>query len=113
MPAPSFLCVGMPKCGTSTLYDVLKHQNGIFVPPVKEIKFLASARIQYSGSPYELFLSRHWAARQDRLALMRTLKNVALNRRRPADLLWSVRYGFCQARPEMVLFPFPTRAHLW
>jgi hypothetical protein len=94
MPAPSFLCVGMPKCGTSTLYDVLRRQSEVFLPPVKEIKFLASARIQYSGSPYELLFSRHWAARQDRLAIFRIIKRVALNRGRPADLIWSLKYGF-------------------
>jgi Sulfotransferase family len=94
MPAPSFLCVGMPKCGTSTLYEVLRHQSEIFVPPVKEIKFLASSKIRYRGSPYQLLFSRHWAARQDRLALMRVLKKVALNRGRPEDLVWSFRFGF-------------------
>jgi hypothetical protein len=94
MPAPNFLCVGMPKCGTSTLYDVLRHQNEIFVPPVKEIKFLAASKIRYRGSPYQLLFSRHWAARQDRLALMRVLKKVALNRGRPEDLAWSFRFGF-------------------
>lgn len=94
MPAPSFLCVGMPKCGTSTLYDVLRHQSEIFVPPVKEIKFLASSKIRYRGSPYQLLFSRHWAARQDRLAIMRVLKKVALNGGRPEDLLWSFKFGF-------------------
>jgi hypothetical protein len=94
MPAPSFLCVGMPKCGTSTLYEVLRHQSEIFVPPVKEIKYLAASRIRYSGSPYQLLFSRHWAARQDRLALMRVLKKVALNRASTEDLAWSFRFGF-------------------
>lgn len=94
MPAPSFLCVGMPKCGTSTLHDVFSRQREIFVPPVKEIKFLASAKIQYSGSPYELFFSKHWAARQDRSALLRIIKRTLTNENRPKDLAWSLRYAF-------------------
>jgi Sulfotransferase family len=107
MPAPSFLCVGMPKCGTSTLYDVLRHQSEIFVPPVKEIKFLASSKIRYSGSPYQLLFSRHWAARQDRLALMRVIKKVALNRGHPEDLIWSLKFGFSKRDLEWYYSLFP------
>lgn len=107
MPAPSFLCVGMPKCGTSTLYDVLRHQSGIFVPPVKEMKFLASAKIHYSGSPSELLFSKHWAARQDRLAIMRVVKKVVLNKSRPENLMWSMRYGFVKRDLKWYYSLFP------
>jgi hypothetical protein len=107
MPAPSFLCVGMPKCGTSTLYDVLRHQSGIFVPPVKEIKYLAHTSIAYNGSPYELLFSKHWAAREDRLALLRVIKKVVLNESVANDLMWSLKYAFFKRDLEWYYSLFP------
>lgn len=91
---PTFLCVGMPKCGTSTVHDVLAAQDDIFLPPVKEINFFAYSHLDYQKSLAELFLSKHWAARQDRLAILRGVKRVFLRQRRWADLAWLMRYTF-------------------
>lgn len=36
---PNFLCIGAPKSGTTTLYDVLKQHSDIFLPSFKEPHF--------------------------------------------------------------------------
>jgi hypothetical protein len=96
MPAPDFLCVGMPKCGTSTLYDVCRRQGGVFVPPIKEIKFLAFDKMRYKWSRRELFFSNHWTARQDRRALIRLIKRFILCEEASRDLAWAWKYAFAR-----------------
>ncbi len=36
---PNFLCVGAQKSGTTWLYEVLRQQKGIWLPPIKELNF--------------------------------------------------------------------------
>lgn len=107
MPFPSFLCVGMPKCGTSTLHDVLEAHPQIFVPPIKEIKFLAYAEIGYHKQLSELSFSRHWAARQDRLAILRTLKRIASGQRPLSELPWLFRFTFGRNDMDWYMSLFP------
>jgi hypothetical protein len=37
---PDFLCIGAQKAGTTWLYDNLRQQPGIWLPPIKELHFL-------------------------------------------------------------------------
>lgn len=93
MVAPRFLCVGMPKCGTSTLHAALAQHEQIFVPPVKELNFFAREHIQYHGSFAELLLNDNWAARQDRREIARSVRRT-LRRQAPlTELSWSLRYA--------------------
>ncbi len=41
MPLPHFLIIGAMKAATSTLYDQLRHQPGIFLPELKEPNFFS------------------------------------------------------------------------
>ena len=41
MPVPHFLIIGAMKAATSTLYDQLRHQPGIFLPELKEPNFFS------------------------------------------------------------------------
>jgi hypothetical protein len=38
------LCIGAPRCGTSWLYRALHGRPGLFVPPVKELRYLLGQR---------------------------------------------------------------------
>jgi hypothetical protein len=38
---PDFFLVGMPKCGTTALYRMLRTHPGLFMPPMKEPHFLS------------------------------------------------------------------------
>jgi hypothetical protein len=38
---PDFFLVGMPKCGTTALYKMLRMHPGLFMPPMKEPHFLS------------------------------------------------------------------------
>src|SRR5690349_11034979 len=39
---PNFFIVGAPKCGTTALYEYLRHHPNIFLPKVKEPHFFAT-----------------------------------------------------------------------
>lgn len=39
MAFPDFLCIGAQKCGTTWLYQMLRTQEGVWVPPVKELHY--------------------------------------------------------------------------
>lgn len=51
---PDFFIVGHPKCGTTALYEALKHHPQIYLPDVKEPNFF-SAEWQTSDGPPETF----------------------------------------------------------
>lgn len=42
MMLPNFLCIGAPKSGTTSLYDVLKQHKDVFLPSFKEPHFFDS-----------------------------------------------------------------------
>src|SRR5438132_759978 len=42
MRVPEFFIVGAPKCGTTSLYRMLRQHPRIFMPDLKEPRFLAS-----------------------------------------------------------------------
>ena len=42
MPIPNFFIVGAPKCGTTSLYDVLRVHPDVFMPQMKEPHFFGS-----------------------------------------------------------------------
>jgi len=42
MKKPNFMCIGAPKCGTTTLYDILKQHPDVYVPSFKEPNFFNS-----------------------------------------------------------------------
>ncbi|WP_226663870.1 sulfotransferase domain-containing protein [Microbulbifer aggregans] len=46
---PSFLIVGAMKCATTTLYDQLRLQNGVFMPDLKEPNFFSDDAQYYKG----------------------------------------------------------------
>jgi len=39
MAFPDFLCIGAQKCGTTWLYQMLREQDGVWVPPIKELHY--------------------------------------------------------------------------
>ncbi|WP_289027922.1 sulfotransferase domain-containing protein [uncultured Paraglaciecola sp.] len=49
--SPDFLCVGAQKSGTTWLYEVLKQQKGIWMPPLKELNFFNQLTFE-SNSAY-------------------------------------------------------------
>jgi Sulfotransferase domain len=51
---PDFFIVGHPKCGTTALYEALRHHPQIYMPDVKEPNFF-SAEWQTSDGPPETF----------------------------------------------------------
>ena len=49
MMLPNFLCIGAPKSGTTSLYDVLKQHKDVFLPKFKEPHFFDSNKSWNKG----------------------------------------------------------------
>lgn len=73
---PDFLCVGLPKAGTSTIHHVLDCHPDIAMPPVKEVKFLIADKIGYARPRVFALFGRDWPAQQDRAFLYRFVKKA-------------------------------------
>ncbi|WP_353475974.1 sulfotransferase (plasmid) [Salipiger sp. H15] len=74
---PDFICVGLPKAGTSTLHNVLDCHCDIAMPPVKEIKYLIQDELNYNGARFWKLFSSGWPAQQDRAFFARFCKRAA------------------------------------
>lgn len=46
---PDFICPGFPKCGTTTLHDILKQHKDIMLPAIKEPMFYGSPHMYKKG----------------------------------------------------------------
>jgi hypothetical protein len=55
---PDFICIGMPKAGTTWLYDQLKHHPEFWMPPVKEINYLIGASRAMKNTVRQVEFSR-------------------------------------------------------
>lgn len=104
---PDFLCIGMPKCGTSTLHVLLRDHSDIWVPPIKEIKYFVGDEIGHHGGMRAFLFSDHWAARQERRAFFRILRGIPRNPRSAADAIWSARFVFGRRTDEWYRGLFP------
>lgn len=52
MMLPNFLCIGAPKSGTTSLYDLLKQHKDVFLPSFKEPHFFDSDESWNKGSEW-------------------------------------------------------------
>ena len=59
MMFPNFLCIGAPKSGTTSLYDVLKQHKDVFLPTFKEPHFFDSNKSWNKG--VEWYQSSYYA----------------------------------------------------
>lgn len=89
---PDFLCIGMPKCGTSTLDHLLKTCTDIYLPPVKEIHLHSLDRYGYGGTLGQFLFSKHWMARQERLAIAREVRRILQGSSPGTNILWILRF---------------------
>jgi len=85
---PDFLCVGMPKCGTSTLHNLLQDCSEVVLPPIKEIHFHSRQVFGGRDTLLELAFGSHWMARQERLETLRELRKVLVGRASAEQRRW-------------------------
>jgi hypothetical protein len=86
-----FLCIGAQKAGTTWLYENLKRQPGIWLPPVKELHYLDHARPS-AWKRLSSEATHHKGARQ---YLRDCLRDVAKGRKGLSDaaLAWHIALG--------------------
>jgi hypothetical protein len=123
---PDFFIVGHPKSGTTALYEMLRSHPQIFMPDLKEPRFLASdmyfrgggtdasplpdtlaqylalfapaAREQRAGEASPLYLASEIAA--ERIARLRPDARIVAVLREPASFLRSLHLQFVQSHIE-------------
>lgn len=81
-PRLQFLCIGAQKAGTTWLYENLKHQPGIWLPPVKEIHYLDHPR----PSTWKRLTSETTHHKSARRYLFDCLQDVATGKKGQSDL---------------------------
>lgn len=57
---PDFVCIGPEKTGTSWLYKMLGLHPGVWLPPVKELRFLNEGNLFPEHSLKNVLLDSHW-----------------------------------------------------
>lgn len=68
---PNFLCVGFPRCSTTTLHEMLLQNKEIYLPEIKETLFFSREEEYQKGLS---FYKKHWYPRQR----MKRNKNVKM-----------------------------------
>jgi len=93
MTYPHFLGIGVPKAGTTWLYENLRQHPQIWLPPIKEIHYFDRSRRPYlldsiARNSQQRYLLRRW--------LKPALSNLA---KHPRNLGWHMRF-FAGVRTE-------------
>ncbi len=86
---------------------MLAHHPALFLPPIKEIKFLAHDQIGYHGTWWELLRNRHWAARTERQGLVENLREVLRGREPRSTARWLARFFLHRRDLDWYLSLFP------
>jgi hypothetical protein len=86
---PDFFIVGAPKCGTTSLYRMLKEHPRIFMPDLKEPRFLASDARAAAGSRSEGDIISYPETLEDYLALFAEAREDQLIGEATTNYLWS------------------------
>lgn len=86
---PNVLCVGFAKCGTTTLYDIMKQHSDIYLSGIKEPIYYGSRElIQEKG--FEWYKRRYYCKNTNKKIVMEI--NPILGRNVPANQI-KLDYG--------------------
>ncbi len=78
---PNFFIVGAPRCGTTSLYEYLKHTKGVFMSPVKEPNHFAVS------ASNDIFLTKIVRKKSKYLSLFKNVKDeIAVGEASPSYL---------------------------
>jgi Sulfotransferase domain len=117
---PDFFIVGHPKCGTTALYEMLRHHTQVYMPDVKEPDFFSTQWPTSDGPPGTLdaylslfdaaepqqhigeasvsYLTSHTAA--NGIAAMQPAAQIIAILREPASFLRSLHLQFVESNVE-------------
>lgn len=79
---PEFLCIGAMRAGSTWLYRNLKEHPELWLPPIKELHYFDSKKIDYSPGVITKFFSTTWPYTRYRWLLLRRIK----------EKIWCFRY---------------------
>ena len=65
---PNVLCVGFAKCGTTTLYDIMKHHPEIYLSSIKEPIYYGDKELCNRG--FEWYLKRYYPKKINEKVIM-------------------------------------------
>lgn len=82
---PNVLCVGFAKCGTTTLYDIMKQHPDIYLSGIKEPIYHGSKEL-VENKGFEWYQNRYYPKSCDKKVIMEI--NPILGRSVPADQIY-------------------------
>lgn len=85
MKQPNFMCIGAPKSGTTTLYDILKQHPDVYVPSFKEPHFFDKEESYKKGM--EWYLNQYFAQVQQEKAIGEFTPGYLIDDYAPARIL--------------------------
>ncbi|XCN72241.1 MAG: sulfotransferase domain-containing protein [Candidatus Electrothrix aestuarii] len=96
---PDFICVGPEKTGTTWLYKILGQHPEVWLPMIKELRYLNEGNLFSEHSIKNVLFSSHWHYRALRRCLMRKIaKQFYVNKisisSRYRQTLWILTYCF-------------------
>lgn len=111
MNYPDFLCIGLPKTGTTWVYHHLKNNDNVWLPPIKELAFMwGYDRRNYSRQ--RLFQHRKYIFGKKRKYLADCIKQK-LGRRNDhalSSLKWDLHYALLPQTESWYKNLFPDRS---
>lgn len=75
---PNVLCVGFAKCGTTTLYDIMKQHPDIYLSGIKEPIYYGSEEL-VNERGFEWYLNRYYPKKQKKSVVMEINPILARN----------------------------------
>ncbi|MEO9965303.1 MAG: sulfotransferase [Reichenbachiella sp.] len=92
MKQPDFLCIGLPKSGTTWLYHHLRNHEQVWLPPVKEIAYLQGFDTR-TYSTRRFITHKKYVIKKKMSALMRRLRGSTSKSNEYDALSWYLRYA--------------------
>lgn len=116
MVKPEVLCIGPQKTGTTWLYANLRRHPQIWVPPVKELNFLAQGHSIPHHSINQVLFGSHWfyqnVRRQLKEKIQRGFSSRYPKRLFDGPLQWLLNYAFGKRSYEWYAGLFPVTPKL-
>lgn len=90
---PDFLCIGAMRAGSTWLYRNLKEHPELWLPPIKELHYFDSRKIDRSPGVITKFFSASWPNKRYRSLLLRRAKDK-VRCFRYSELKWDYKFFF-------------------
>lgn len=90
---PEFICIGPTRTGTTWLYENLKQHPAVWMPPIKELRYLAEGCVIPSYRLKRLLFNSNWHFAELRSLPLRAFYKALTGKAPLSSLGWALRYS--------------------